>query len=87
MGVGYVKPIYLMKLYQHRHVFNNSEYPFSLIQPATQQYKKGLCPVVERMHDEELLMADVCRVPFQDENIKEFLAAVDKIWQHRGELA
>lgn len=86
LGVGYVKPIYLMNLYQHRHAFNQTEYPFSLIEPATQDYRRGMCPVVERMHDRELLTADVCRVPFTDENIEEFLSAIGKIWKHREEL-
>lgn len=87
LGVGYVKPIYLMNLYQHRQAFNQTEYPFSLIQPATQEYKRGICPVTEKMHYEELLTADVCRVPFTEENIKEFLSAIEKIWHYREELA
>ena len=87
LGIGYVKPIYLMNLYQHRHGFNGTEYPFSLIEPPTQDYKPGMCPVVESLHDWTLLTADICRIPYQDENISEFMAAIRKIWQARAELA
>ena len=87
LGVGYVKPIYLMNIYQHKHVYNHTQYPFSLIERPAQEYRRGICPIVERMHDKELLTADVCRVPFTDRNIEEFLSAVGKIWRYREELA
>lgn len=87
LGVGYVKPIYLMKLYQHKHVFNETTYPFAFIETPTQDYKKGLCPVVERVHDEALLTADICRVPYTEKEVGEFFAAVDKIWEERDRLA
>jgi dTDP-4-amino-4,6-dideoxygalactose transaminase len=86
LGIGYVKPIYLMNLYQHKHVFNQTQYPFSLIADPVQEYKKGLCPVVERMHDATLLAADVCRIPFTAANIEEFLSAIRKIWHNRADL-
>ncbi len=83
LGCGYVKPIYLMKLYQHKHVYNHTQYPFSLIDHPAQEYCRGICPVVEKMYDEVLLMADVCRVPFTPENIDEFLTAIKKVWNER----
>ena len=82
-----MKPIHLMKLYQHKHVFNDTTYPFSLIEKPTQDYKMGLCPVAEKMHYEELLTADICRVPYTEKDIDDFFAAVDKIWEERGLLA
>lgn len=86
LGIGYVKPIYLMNMYQHKHVYNQTQYPFAFIEQPVQEYKRGICPVVERMHDETLLIADVCRVPFTAQNIDEFLAAVKKIWDNRKAL-
>ncbi len=59
LGVGYVKPIYLINLYKHKHIHNDTTYPFAFIQKPTQNYKKGMCPVVERMQFEELLKADI----------------------------
>ena len=83
LGVGYVKPIYLMNIYKHKKVFNNTTYPFSFIKESTQDYTKGLCPVVERMHFEELLTADICRIPFTDKDIEDFFKAIDKIWKEK----
>ena len=87
LGVGYVKPIYLMNLYKHKHVFNMTTYPFDFIDTPTQDYKYGLCPVVERMHYKELLTADICRVPFTKTDIDGFFEAIDKIWEDRSEIS
>lgn len=86
LGIGYVKPIYLMNIYKHKRVFNKTTYPFAFIDKPTQDYKPGLCPVVERMHDDELLTADICRVPYTDKDIDDFFKAVDKIWIEREEI-
>lgn len=86
LGIGYVKPIYLINLYKHKRVFNKTTYPFAFIDVPTQEYKKGLCPVVERMHDEELLTADICRKPYTESDIDEFFMAIDKIWEEREQL-
>ena len=83
VGIGYVKPIYLMNLYKHKRVFNDTTYPFAFIEKPTQDYKYGICPVVERMHYEELLTADICRIPFTESDIDDFFEAIDKIWDER----
>ncbi|MCR4896119.1 MAG: DegT/DnrJ/EryC1/StrS family aminotransferase [Lachnospiraceae bacterium] len=87
LGTGYVKPIYLMNLYKHKRVFNETTYPFAFIDTPTQEYGKGLCPVVERMHDEELLTADICRIPYTAKDIDDFFTAIDKIWEEREAIA
>lgn len=86
LGVGYVKPIYLINLYKHKRVFNETTYPFAFIEKPTQDYKMGLCPVVERMHFNELLTADICRIPFTEKDIEDFFRAVDKIWTERRKI-
>lgn len=86
LGVGYVKPIYLMNIYKHKRVFNDTTYPFAFIDNPIQEYKKGLCPVVEKMHDEELLTADICRVPFTEDDIIDFFTAIDKIWSEKDDI-
>ncbi|GGF91452.1 DegT/DnrJ/EryC1/StrS family aminotransferase [Paenibacillus abyssi] len=86
LGQGYQKPIYLHPMYQHKKVYNQTQYPFSLIEQPVQDYKRGICPVAEQMYDERLLIADVCRRPFQPDDIRDFLDAVRKVWNERGKL-
>lgn len=86
VGEGYVKPIYLMKLFQHKKVYNQTQYPFSLIDNPIQNYQKGICPVVEEMYDGKLITADVCRVPYTPTDIDAFLTAIEKVWLGKEEL-
>lgn len=86
LGQGYQKPIYLIPMYQHKKVYNQTTFPFSLIDNPVQHYKTGLCPVTEEMYTEKLLLADVCRLPFQSQNIEEYLYAIQKIWNNREKL-
>ncbi len=87
LGVGYVKPIYLMNIYKHKHVFNKTTYPFAFIDEPIQDYKKGICPIVEKLYFEQLLTADICRIPFTERDIDDFFEAIDKIWEERFEIA
>lgn len=86
LGVGYQKPIYLLPMYQHKKVYNQTNYPFSLIAEPVQSYEKGICPIAEEMYDEKLLIADVCRTPYTRQDIHEFLTAIEKIWHERDRL-
>lgn len=86
LGEGYVKPIYLMKLYQHKKVYNQTHYPFAFIDSPAQEYHKGICPVVEEMYDHRFLTADVCRIPYTKKDIDDFLTAIEKVWQAKEEL-
>jgi perosamine synthetase len=86
MGVGYVKPIYWLPMYQHKKVYNQTQFPFSLIDNPIQQYDKGICPVTEDMYENRIIVADVCRFPYTESDIDNVLEAIDKIWSERGRL-
>lgn len=79
LNAGYVKPLYQLSIYQNKRIYKNSSYPFDLVEPMLQSYKKGLCPVTERMHERELLLADICRLPFTEKDIHDFLNAIIKV--------
>jgi perosamine synthetase len=86
LGAGYVKPIYLLPIFQHKRVYNKTQFPFSLVPEPTQQYVKGLCPVAESLYEKSLLIADVCREPYCEKDIDMFMEAIVKVWDHRYEL-
>ncbi len=87
LSEGYTKPLHLMNIYKHKHVFNQTTYPFAFIESPTQEYKEGLLPVVEKLYKETLLAADICRIPYTEDDIKDFFNAVDKIWEERSAIA
>lgn len=88
LGEGYVKPIYLINMYTHKHLYNSrTTFPFNYLDKVTQTYELGICPITEKMHFEKLLTADVCRLPYEPENVEEFLYSIEKVWKNRSLLA
>lgn len=84
---GYVRPIYLEPIYQRQIAFGEGGYPFS--HPAYKgkpNYNKGICPVTERMHEEELVLTHMLHAGVTKDEIKDFIAAVEKVLDHASEL-
>jgi perosamine synthetase len=86
-GGGYVRPLYMEPMYQRKIASGGKGYPF--VPPVYQgkvDYAKGLCPVCERMHEEELMLTTVCRYPNTKDDIDDTVKAFDKIFAHLEEL-
>lgn len=87
MSAGYVKPIYLLRLYQEKKVFNQTKFPFEGSHYSGKvDYSKGICPVVERMYEKEISINSICQYPRTKKEIDLFVAAVKKILANRSEL-
>lgn len=55
-GEGYVEPIYLQPVYQQRIAYGAVGCPFTCpYYGGSVDYKKGICPVTERMHEQEVI--------------------------------
>jgi dTDP-4-amino-4,6-dideoxygalactose transaminase len=80
-GIGYVRPLYLLPLFQQRRAFG--DYPFNLTE---RQYYKGLCPVAERMYEAELLLFEVCAYDLGDSEISSIQSAFKKVYGNRRRL-
>lgn len=88
MSRGYVKPIYLMKVFQWRKAFNGTDFPFgkSTYYDGNPTYAKGLCPVTERLHEKEFTITDVCQYPYTKREVDLFVKAIRKVLAHKHEL-
>lgn len=80
---GYVQPLYLLPLFQNRIAMGGKGFPFSLTERT---YEAGLCPVCEKMHDEELFFFEMCMYALDDGIVEKIGAAFHKIWEHRDAL-
>ena len=89
MSRGYVKPIYLMRLFQERKAFNKTDFPFgkSRYYDGNPDYSKGICPVTERLYEKEFTFTDVCQYPYAKKHVDLFVVALKKVIKHRDELA
>lgn len=87
MGCGYVKPIYLEPMYQLKIAYGTNGFPF--VGPhydGEVDYSKGICPVVEKMHFDELFCHEMMRPPTTRDDMDDLVNAFYKVWENREEL-
>ena len=87
LAQGYVAPIYLEPLYQQRIAFGKDGYPFTY--PGYRgkvSYEKGICPVTERMHYQELLAADLCHANLSQADLADIANTFEKVTENLSEL-
>lgn len=73
--VGYVRPLYLLPVFQKRVAFGS--YPFSL---SDVTYPPGLCPVAEHLYSHSLLGFENCMLAPTEMQIDLLIAAVRKVY-------
>ena len=84
---GYVRPIYWEPIYQQKIAFSKGQFPFvSEYYDADINYPKGLCPVTERVHTDEIIFGKFCRWPLTESLIDQVVAAFEKVMMYREEL-
>lgn len=78
--VGYVKPLYMLPVFQNRLAIGRDGWPFTL---SSRKYFKGLCPVAEQMYEYELLCFETCAFRIDDRGLEDLIAAFRKVHAHR----
>ncbi len=83
---GYVKPLYLLPLYQKKIAIGRQGFPWTMNPSVVYDYEKGICPVAERMHEQEIILTPLVREPLEDADIDDIADAMEKVLQHVKEL-
>jgi dTDP-4-amino-4,6-dideoxygalactose transaminase len=86
LSAGYVKPLYKQKLYQKRTGFGAINFPFNLLPEHEIDYNQVNCPVVEKMHFEQLIYHDLIHASLNDEDMDDIAAAFLKVALNLNEL-
>lgn len=76
---GYVRPLYWNQVYQQKIAIGRKGFPWNMNPQVKYDYSKGLCPVVERMHEKELIYTPLIREAVNQEDLDEVLRAVEKV--------
>lgn len=84
LGAGYVKPLYLQPMFTSRMAYGSQGYPFTGSQV---EYQRGMCPVTERMHFDELFVHEFILPSMAESDIDDVITAFEKVWNNRHELA
>ncbi|NGZ28813.1 MAG: DegT/DnrJ/EryC1/StrS family aminotransferase, partial [Magnetococcales bacterium] len=84
---GYVRPLYLLPLFQQRIAFGSQGFPFSLSPPEAQlTYAKGICPVTEQLHEHKLFLHEFIHPLMEEQDLLDVIHAFEKVWENRKDL-
>jgi len=84
---GYVRPIYWEPMYQQQICYGTRGYPFkSPLYKGKVDYKRGICPVAERMHTRELFSTGLCRYPLKKKDVDDLARAFEKVFDSLADL-
>lgn len=84
---GYVRPVYLQAMYQQALESGSGQLPLGQASAtALESYRKGSCPVAEKMHESELLLSPLVREPLTEADIDDLGAAITKVVQGSEQL-
>jgi len=87
MSRGYVKPLYLLPVFQKRRAFNDTEFPFkSNYYGGDPDYAKGICPVAERLYEKEFTFTLGGQHLYRGSHIDLFVKALKKVLAHKADL-
>ena len=87
MGGGYVKPIYMLPVFQKQIAFGSKGYPFrSEYYKGVAHYEQGMCPVVERLHNKEMFTHDMMRPGMTQKDLDDVISAFHKVYENRAEI-
>jgi len=76
---GYVQPLYLAPLYQRKIALGRNGFPWQLNAGETYDYSKGICPNVERLHDNDLVYTPMVREPLTIGEMDQLADAIEKV--------
>jgi hypothetical protein len=83
---GYVRPLYLSKIYQKRIAIGREGFPFNIVPEESIDYSQGLCPVTEAMYERELVLTPLVREPLEEGDLNDLANAIVKVLEHAAEI-
>ncbi|MEN9558540.1 MAG: hypothetical protein RL141_909 [Candidatus Parcubacteria bacterium] len=84
---GGTRPLYLLPLFQKRIAIGSKGFPFtSPHYTGSVSYEKGMCPVVERLFEKEMVLHELMRPPATTQDLDDVVSAFTKVYEHRDRL-
>ena len=90
-GVGGVargyQNLHLLPMYQKKIAFGSKGFPWSAdFCRRDVDYRKGICPVAETLHDDSFMGIEMCTYDLDDDDADLIVAAFEKVWNGLGAL-
>ena len=83
LAEGYVKPLYINKLYQRKIGQGRNNFPFN---QTKREYPNGLCPVTENLYQKELLLTPLIHEFISRKSLEAFANAFEKVLENIDSL-
>lgn len=84
---GYVRPLYWEPVFAKKIAFGGSGYPFnSPLYKGEARYEKGMCPIVEQLHEKEYVSHEMMRPGMTKKDLDDVVDAFHKVYEHRNEM-
>jgi dTDP-4-amino-4,6-dideoxygalactose transaminase len=79
--------LHLLPMFQEKIAYGSKGFPWSSdIYKGKVSYKRGICPVAEKLHEAELVCLQICQHNYSEEETNLVIKAFNKIWDNLGEL-
>jgi dTDP-4-amino-4,6-dideoxygalactose transaminase len=79
--------IHRLPMYQEKRAFGDSHYPWTIGNSTSSvNYRNGICPVAEHLHDESLICLQICQHAYHQEQIDAVAGAFQKVWANLDHL-
>jgi perosamine synthetase len=86
IGQGYVN-VHQLPLYQHKIAYGSNGFPWNAeFCSSNTSYEKGICPVAEKYHEEQVISIPTCMYNWSDDDVDLIVKAFHKVWLHLDEL-
>lgn len=84
---GYLKPLYLEPMYQRKIGLGRHGFPWTAAGANPDiSYARGLCPIVERVQDKEVILTSFIHPPISTSDMDRYAEALSKVLSNREEL-
>jgi perosamine synthetase len=88
IGAGYVRPLYLLPLFQRQIALGVEGAPFSSAKrDISALYQPGVCPHAEYAHTNSLITHEMMRPGMSRQDLDDVALAFRKVWDNCSELA
>ena len=77
--------VHLLPIYQKKIAYGSKGFPWKAkFSRKNISYKKGICPVAERLHDKELISFEICQFDLNHKDIKLIIKSFKRVWKYYG---
>ncbi|MCF7970997.1 MAG: hypothetical protein K9L22_07495, partial [Methylococcaceae bacterium] len=86
LAAGYVN-LHLLPMYQQKIAYGSQGFPWrSELCRREVDYRKGICPVAEHLHEQSFLGYQMCLHDLTDDHVDLLIEAFQKVWQNLDSL-